>query len=285
MRCERAAPSRKQFDKFLALTSDLGLSDGFRLFLRELGIRVRISTEYPGLKREFIVRFDPVWRWIRRGERERGFLRFAEDCIRPGETVLDIGAHLGESSLLFSELVGPQGKVVAFEPDPVARGSLMANLELNGARNVTVEKDSVSDKAGAVTLLTERLGSGAATIVRSSHEVQGEGGLEVGSTTVDLYCESHGLRPDWVKIDAEGAEPLVIRGMRGMLRTCRPSVILEFHMQGLSEEEKANAWAEITDGASSAKVLDVIPAVRAYLEELPLGSPPECEFLIIYLEY
>lgn len=199
--------------------------------------------------------------------------------------MLDIGAHLGESSLLFSELVGPQGKVVAFEPDPVARGLLLRNLELNHVGNVSVEKDSVSDKAGAATLVTERLGSGAATIVRSSHEAPQGSGLAVGSTTVDVYCESHALRPDWVKIDAEGAEPLVIRGMRETLRRDRPSVILEFHMQGLSEQEKGTAWAEIVEGATSAKTLDMMPAVRAYLEELPLGGPPDCEFLIVYLEY
>ncbi len=240
---------------------------------------------YPGLKREFTVQFDPVWRWIRRGERETGFLRFAEDCIRPGETVLDVGAHLGESALLFSELVGLGGRVVAFEPDPVARRSLLRNLELNGAANATVEEDSVSDRAGAATLVTERLGSGAATIVHPQAEARGTRALEVGSTTVDRYCEAHAISPDWVKIDAEGAEPLVVRGMRQTIARHHPSVILEFHMQGLSGDEKAAAWAEITMGASSAKVLDIIPSSRAYLEELLRGGPPDCDFLIVYLEY
>lgn len=276
---------RKQLRQFLSLTADLGAADGARLVLRELGIRTYITTVYPGLPRQFRVQFDPVWRWVQRGERETGLLRFAEDCIRPGESVLDVGAHLGESGLLFSELVGASGRVVAFEPDPVARSSLERNLELNRISNVAVEVESVSDREGTVTLATERLGSGADSIVRAGHRASNGKELEVPSTTIDSYCGGHALAPDWIKIDAEGAEPLIVKGMQRTIEKHHPSVILEFHAQGLSGDQRSASWSAITARASSVKVLDIIPSSHGYLEELSRDGPPECDFLIVYLKY
>src|SRR5919112_1930622 len=81
------------------------------------------------------VRFHDIDRWpydewaleARRGRWEpRTLARFAE-LVRPGDTVLDVGAHFGIYTLLASELVGPSGRVVAFEPDPVSRSQLEKN--------------------------------------------------------------------------------------------------------------------------------------------------------------
>src|SRR5712691_7492679 len=105
---------------FFGLVRQLGLLDGARILLRELGLATPISITYPGAKRRFRVRFDPAWKWIDRGIREFRVIRFAQEHIRKGQTVFDIGAHVGEYSLLFSDLVGGEGKVVAFEPDPKA---------------------------------------------------------------------------------------------------------------------------------------------------------------------
>ena len=60
--------------RFVALAADLGVADGARLVLRELGIRTFQSMVYPTLERKFEVQFDPVWRWIGRGIRERDVL-------------------------------------------------------------------------------------------------------------------------------------------------------------------------------------------------------------------
>lgn len=269
----------------MSLTADLGLADGARLVLRELGVRTYQSMAYPGLERRFEVQFDPVWRWIVRGVRERGLLRFAQDRIGKGTVVIDVGAHLGESSLLFSELVGPSGRVVAFEPDPVACASLRKNLELNGLRNVSVEEKSVSDKTGKALLATERFGSGAASIVRQAPRDAHLRELEVQSTTLDEYCEEHGLVPGWIKIDAEGAEPMIVSGMRGLIERHRPSVILEFHTQGLTGEERRAAWSSIAGQASSVEVLESIPPEYDYLERIEPGQVPESEFLIVHLGY
>jgi len=271
--------------RFVALAADLGAADGARLVLRELGIRTYQSMAYPTLERQFEVQFDPVWRWISRDIRERDVLRFARDRISPGNTVFDVGAHVGEWALLFSELVGPSGRVVAFEPDPVACASLRKNLERNSITNVSVEERSVSDKVGKALLATERFGSGLSSIVRPYVHGTGRKELEVESTTLDEYCEARGLRPDWIKVDAEGAEPLIVQGMQRTIERLHPSVILEFHSDALTDEERTEAWRAITRRASSVAVLESTPKNHEYLEELPKGFVPDRRFLMVCIKY
>jgi FkbM family methyltransferase len=267
------------------LAADLGIADGARLALREVGVRTLQSVSYPGLDRKFVVQFDPVWRWIGRGIRERDFLRFAQDRIAKGSTVLDIGAHLGESALIFSELVGPSGRVVAFEPDPVACASLRKNVEMNGITNVSIEEACASDTVGRALLKIGRFGSGLSSIVRPRGQGAPRKEIEVASTILDQYCETHNLVPDWIKIDAEGAEPLVVHGMRRLIERAHPSAILEFHSDALTDYERSAAWSAITSRVSSVAVLESAPKNYAYLEEIPKGIVPDRGFLIVYVKY
>jgi FkbM family methyltransferase len=277
--------STSQFKQFVTLVGRSGITDGARIILRELGMRTLQSTAYPGLERRFVVEFDPVWRWIAKGVREPGVLRFAKDRIGSGSTVIDVGAHVGEWTLLFSELVGRSGKVISFEPDPVARASLKKNLEMNGISNVLVEEKSVSDETGKALLAAERFGSGLSSIVRP----QGHGArynvVEVPSTTLDEYCEAQGISPDWIKIDAEGAEPLIVRGMRHLIERLHPSVILEFHSDALADDEKSEAWSAVTEGASSVQFLQSRRKDHTYLERLSQAYTPDCGFLVVYVKY
>ena len=277
--------SASELRRFISLAADLGVADGVRLALREIGIPTFQSMAYPGIERRFEVQFDTVWRWIARGIREGGFLRFAEDRIGTGSTVIDVGAHLGESDLLFSHLVGNSGKVVAFEPDPVACECLRRNLEMNEMKNVTVEEECASDRVGKVVLATDRFGSGLASIARPYARGSRRREVEVTATTLDAYCETHDLSPDWIKIDAEGAEPLVVRGMQRVIEKFHPSVILEFHSDGLTEEERGSSWSSVTSRASSVRVLESIPQSYEYLEEIPKGVLPGRGFLIVCLKY
>ena len=75
----------------------------------------------------------------REGKFEAAELAFVEVFLRPGMTALDIGAHNGLYSLLASRRVGPQGRVISFEPSPRERKALRLNLALNWIRNVSVQ--------------------------------------------------------------------------------------------------------------------------------------------------
>jgi len=269
----------------MTLVARSGVTDGARIVIRELGLRTRQSMAYPRLGRKFVVEFDPVWRWTEKGVREPGVLKFAQDQIGSGNTVFDVGAHVGEWTLLFSELVGRSGRVVAFEPDPVARASLKKNLEMNGISNVTVEEVCVSDKTGKVLLRAERFGSGLSSIVQPHGRGGGYKELEVEATTLDEYCETRALSPDWIKIDAEGSEPLIVRGMKHLIEDRHPQAILEFHSDGLTEEEKGEAWSTVTERASSVEFLQSRLRNHVYLEKLSEAYVPDCGFLVVHVVY
>lgn len=141
--------------------------------------------------------------------------------LRPGDTFLDLGAHVGFHTLLAARLVGPAGWVVAFEPSPRNARYLRRHLALNGCGNVRVEEAAVSDAAGAARFLHGR-GTGTGRL-------SGAGGVEVRTVALDGYCAEHGLSPAAVKIDVEGAELAVLRGAEEILTRCRPLVFLSTH--------------------------------------------------------
>ncbi len=128
--------------------------------------------------------------------------------IRSGMTVVDVGAHVGLYSLLAAALVGPEGKVFAFEPEPQNYDLLQKNIKANGFTNVVPLRKGVQDKPGTAKFYVHperselhsvrKLGKGAKVIVTEA------GGLD------DFMG---GQRVDIVKIDVEGGEMAVLEGM------------------------------------------------------------------------
>jgi FkbM family methyltransferase len=116
-------------------------------------------------------------------------------AIRPGDVVYDVGAWIGPYTLLASQLVGPGGRVVSFEPDPAARKQLERNVALNGAANVHVFPIALSDQNG-----TARLHGGESEAVVGS-----TGEVEVQTMTLPDFVAKEGP-PDVVKVDIEGGE-------------------------------------------------------------------------------
>jgi FkbM family methyltransferase len=144
-----------------------------------------------------------------------------EQLIRPGQTVLDVGANVGYYTLLASVLVGPEGRVHAFEPEPRNAGFLRRHAQINRRRNVTVQQAAVSDRAG-----TGRFDFGSGT---GTGHLADAGALEVRTVRLDDYCAEHGLAPSAIKIDVEGAEMSVLQGARGTLERHRPILFLSTH--------------------------------------------------------
>ena len=147
--------------------------------------------------------------------------RAFEELIRLGDTVLDVGAHVGYYTLLSSILVGAKGRVFAFEPNPRNYHYLDRHVYLNGCRNVTTVPAAVSDRAGTAQF---QFGSGSGT-----GKLASKGALEVLTITLDDFCAERGLNPSAVKIDVEGAELEVLEGARKVLSTDRPTVFLSTH--------------------------------------------------------
>ncbi len=153
------------------------------------------------------------------------------DRIKPGGTVLDIGAHIGYFSRLAARLVGPTGQVHAFEPTPSTCRVLqrnVAHLPYVVANNYAVhecERTEVLTDYGLVfgawnTLTTGRLGVWNTPGITPAR-------IEVSCVSLDWYCASHGLQPSLIKIDAEGAEEFVIAGARETIARHRPLMVVE----------------------------------------------------------
>ena len=161
-------------------------------------------------------------------EVERAERIFYLEYLREGMTVFDVGANVGELTLLFSRFVGDGGSVHAFE----ASGATFERLEIvrgaTGGRNVVLNHLALSDKNGVVRLhvyddaLSSFNSQAARPLKNYGLDFEPVGIEETPATTVDDYCESNRIEKiDLLKIDVEGAEFQVMRGARRMLQSRR----------------------------------------------------------------
>lgn len=154
-------------------------------------------------------RFTPTWGWW-----EPGTVELMRRSVRPGQVVFDVGAHVGYYTTLLADLVGPTGRVHAFEPHPGNFQALQHNTR--ELANVTITNSAIADSASSRRL---HFSSNTGRHSLFSTEFNDAGRVaEVATTTLDTYWEDIG-RPDvaLIKVDVEGAEPLVISGARRLL--------------------------------------------------------------------
>lgn len=144
--------------------------------------------------------------------------------LRPGDWALDIGANIGHYTQRLSDLVGPAGRVIAFEPVPQTFALLTANVRQFATANTTLINAAVSDRLEVLGMEMPSFASGLSNYYRA-HLVSGSQGLQVLTVPVDAL----GLdgRVKLIKIDAEGHEATVLAGMRQLLQAHRPTLILE----------------------------------------------------------
>lgn len=151
--------------------------------------------------------------------------------INPDDVVLDIGAHIGYYTLIFAKLVGPHGKVFAFEPEPENFALLESNVRVNGYHNVTLIRKAVSDGTRKVRLCLSEGNSGDNRIYDS---LDGRRSVEVEALSLDGYFTGYQGRIDFIKMDIQGAEPAALRGMVGLLtKNTEVKLITEFWPLGL----------------------------------------------------
>jgi len=167
------------------------------------------------------------------GAYERSMLRAYSSVIRPGDVVFDIGANIGAHTLHFARLVGPAGRVFAFEPTDYASAKIRLNLAINPelARRVNFhQRFLVADN-------TEEMPASVAARwpVANEHDDLDQNHLGKPETlvhalaiTADDFCEAEMLqRLDFVKIDVDGHEYPVLRGFRRSLERFRPRILIE----------------------------------------------------------
>jgi len=156
-----------------------------------------------------------------------------QSMLKGGETVMDVGANIGYFTLLMARLVGPGGRVIAFEPIPTVYSVLCENLRLNDLHWAHPERKAVTGQNGEIQMQTE-----AGNPLSFTARVAEGGDLFVTAVSIDRYVEVAGLtRLDLVKIDVEGAEDVVIRGMAKSFLRFRPVVLVEIHANNGHQSE------------------------------------------------
>jgi len=154
--------------------------------------------------------------------------------VQPGDTCLDIGANIGEVALFLARLAGPEGTVCAFEPVwPVYR-QLCRNLQFDTflkAPVITVQC-ALSDRVGqgTINLPGDDFGFGSLAPADNWRALKPDArvrSFRVDLDTLDGFLAAHPLaEPDFVKIDIEGAEGLLLAGAAGLLGAAKPPMLL-----------------------------------------------------------
>lgn len=146
--------------------------------------------------------------------------RYLEEHVKPDDIAIDIGAGVGHYTLLFSHLVGSGGLVYAYEPDPFMFKILVANIKLNDIKNVVVGRYAISDRNDKMPFYISTVGSSSLLPMRGLRSI-----IKVKTLTIDSLNLS---ALDWVKIDTEGHEANVLKGMRKTIEKHRPRLLVEF---------------------------------------------------------
>lgn len=153
-------------------------------------------------------------------------IRFARKLLAAGQTAIDVGANYGVYTLSMAALVGHSGRIYAFEPDAATAGMLGASLATNGYGQVQIIERAVSDSKRRGIFRIEN-NSELNRLIDESESEGSDGGVDV--TTLDDCRKEFGWGAvDFIKIDAEGQEPQVVRGAAGLLTETSPLVMAEY---------------------------------------------------------
>ena len=213
--------------------------------MKELQINLSIG------ERNIAMRFDldsPVHQSIlgalqQSGAYEAGTSKFLGRVLRPGDTFIDVGAHIGFFSLLASAMVGDSGKIIAIEPTTENYDQLIYNLDLNKLGTIHPVKNVVSDIDGEVTFYLNKDNDGGHALwdpsahpanqkTRDSPENFTAQSITLGSLLDDFECSHVRL----IKIDTEGAEAKILRGASDFLKTGMVDfIIAEVNKSGLEQ--------------------------------------------------
>jgi FkbM family methyltransferase len=194
----------------------------------------RLSSEqYPvlpcgGALRGFRMKLEWArYRCFAYGSWEPELTQLVSKTVKSGFTVVDVGAHIGYYTLLFSRLVGPTGHVVAFEPVPKNFEFLSENLRLNRCTNVEPVNRAVLDRREQLCI--EMPKNDPLPVGVSFANSNNQGDVIVEAVSLDEYLLEQTKRVDFLKVDAEGAEDRVLDGARALIERDHPVIMMEVH--------------------------------------------------------
>lgn len=186
------------------------------------GCRVHLATGD-------LVRVHPAFVGWSLEQYEPELMRWLASTLRPGDSFLDVGAHVGFFSLLASRLVGV-GRVVAIEASPPTVKLLRRHLAMNRAANVSVISGLASSREGEGEIAVRANPTDPGACANSiAYRIPGGRCVRVPIVTLDRVAAKFEIAPRVIKVDVEGAELEVLRGAERLLREVRPLVACAVH--------------------------------------------------------
>ena len=188
---------------YLNLQTDYAEVFGNKLFLSKKGLGLSVSHY---------------------GTYEELEAKIMEEKIETGNIVVDIGANIGLHTLNMARIVGNTGQVFAFEPDPSNFEILKKNVKINNYKNIILEQKAVGDKHGRVTLYQSDNPINHRIFPQTE---QAKSEIQVELTNLDNYFDSDMIdKINFIKIDVEGMEFGVLKGMKNILKNNKKIKIL-----------------------------------------------------------
>jgi FkbM family methyltransferase len=154
-----------------------------------------------------------IYLWMHKLRHSRNVdLAFLRERLRSGMHVVDVGANIGIHSHVFARAVGPSGKVTAFEPDPLLFGAMVSSIKANNLRNISIHQLALGDQSGCGRLKRGLFNSGDNRLSANALPTSADDSVEARIVTLDDVLDGEPV--DFIKIDVQGAEVNVLRGMK-----------------------------------------------------------------------
>lgn len=162
---------------------------------------------------------------------EQSSFTFFKKHLKPGDTVIDIGAHIGLYSVFFAKTT--KGKIFSFEPTPGTASVLRKTVKINNCqKNVQVFQAAIAEKQGLATFYADDADvhtGNSLVALELGNDSKRKGAYQVPVMSVDQVRQENNITINFLKIDAEGVELDVLKGARNTFLTDRPKGILGLH--------------------------------------------------------
>jgi FkbM family methyltransferase len=212
-----------------------------------------------------------------------GLYEPAETCLiqkilHPNMTFVDIGANIGWYTLLAASKVGSKGRVISFEPEPLNNNLLKQSIALNNFQNVILLQKCLSNCNGKTKLFLAGQNFGAHSIVRQTSTRPTN--IDVDTQKLDQALTELGISNiDVLKIDVEGAEPIVLEGARQIISKGVKHVLFEWNL-----DEWQNRINFLKDIFCNYEMYQIINS-PFLIKRINLEKLQKTKFLNLYLRF
>ena len=199
--------------------------------------------------------------------------------VRRGAVVADIGANLGYFTLLLADLTGAQGRVLSFEPNPNLAGLLRKSIEVNGFTPFTDFHELALGGAGGSAEMDIRIDQPGGGRMIAGHAPAANSSSAVRVERFDQI--PHALDVEFIKMDVEGFEPEVWKGMTGLLEQGKPlTIFMEFTVGRLADP--GGFLDAIMGWGFTLEIIRFTGQIEAITREALLNGPKDVDHMLVF---